>query len=77
MSRKKKEVIEEKVLTQEDEKLLKKIARKNRIPIAEDILLGMNDTDLYEKYDYYSVEEMKREIAKLKGKPWVCKTCLA
>lgn len=64
-----------KKISQENKEILKKINRKNRIPIAEDILNGMSDTELYEKYDYYSVEEMKREIAKIKGKPWICKTC--
>lgn len=57
------------------EELLNKINRVQRRPIAEDILNGMKDKDLYEKYDMYSVEDMKREINKLQGNPWVCTTC--
>jgi predicted ATP-dependent protease len=61
--------------TEEQRSILKKINRKQRIPIAEDILKGMKHDELVAKYDYYSVTDMQREIAKLQGNPWVCKNC--
>lgn len=62
-------------LSIEDKIILAKITHPNRKPIAEDILLGPPLEELYDKYDYYSVEEMRRQINTLKGKPRICKTC--
>lgn len=65
--RKKPVKVEEQGLTDEQKQLVSKVNRVNRRPIAEDIFLGLTDEQLYEKYDKYSVQEMKREIAKLQG----------
>jgi hypothetical protein len=69
-------MFKKKVLSKEDKELVGKIVRVNRRPIAEDLLLGkLSDEELNEKYDYYSVQDMRMEIAKLQGNPWVCHTC--
>lgn len=56
------------------EKVLK-LVKPNRKVVAECIFEGMSEEDLLNRFDKYVIEDMKRFINKVDGKPWECLTC--
>lgn len=76
----KKKKIEEPVEVQslyseELQKKVLKLVKPNRKVIAEAIFEGLSQEELEERFDKYSIEDMRRFISKTDGNPWECLGC--
>lgn len=68
------ETVESQYSDELQEKVLKSV-KPNRKVIAEAIFSGMSQEDLEERFDKYTVEDMRRFISKTDGNPWECLGC--